>query len=199
VIRKMAERGKKKPHGAGRSSFSLIDPDKVFGELRLKRGAAFLDMASGPGHYAMAALDVLGQSGVVYAVDLWEEGIATLQEHAEDRGLRNLRATVADISKRIPVESHSIDVCLMATVLHELNLSATPHETLEEAARVLIPHGILAIIEFKKIPRPPGPPIHIRLGPEDVEKLVIPHGFEKKSLTDVGPYNYLITFLRREG
>lgn len=51
-----------------------------------------------------------------------------------------------------------------------------------------------AIIEFNKVERPPGPPIHIRLTPEDVERLVTQHGFRNEWVIEVGPHNYLIAF-----
>jgi ubiquinone/menaquinone biosynthesis C-methylase UbiE len=151
-------------------------------------------MACGSGQYAIAAARIVGDEGFVYAVDLWEEGVTTLAEQASAEGLKNLNAMVGDITERVPIDNDCVDVCLMATALHELKLTSTADEALTEAARVLGPDGILAIIEFDKIDRPPGPPIHIRLAPDDVEGLVIPHGFRKARVTEVGPYNYLMTF-----
>lgn len=185
---------KEKPSGAGRSSFSLIDPEKVFGELRLKQGSAFLDMGCGSGQYSIAASEIVGDEGRIYAIDLWEEGVTTLMERALAKGLKNLNAMVGDITKRIPIDNDRIDVCLMATALHELTLAKMADRALAEAARVLGPDGTLAIIEFEKTDRPPGPPIHIRLAPDDVERIIIPHGFRKARVTEVGPYNYLMTF-----
>jgi ubiquinone/menaquinone biosynthesis C-methylase UbiE len=190
----VGNRREEKPPGAGRSSFTLIDPEKVFDSLRLEPGTVFLDMACGTGQYALAASEIVGDEGLVYAVDLWEEGIATLTDETSVRGIKNIHAMVGDITKLMPVDSGCIDVCFMATALHELTLSQTVDAALSEAARVLGPDGTLAIIEFDKIERPPGPPIHIRLAPDDVERIVAPHGFIKEHITDVGPYNYLMTF-----
>ena len=46
---------REKPHGAGKSSFALVDPDLVFGEFRLGGGITFLDLGCGRGEYAIAA------------------------------------------------------------------------------------------------------------------------------------------------
>jgi ubiquinone/menaquinone biosynthesis C-methylase UbiE len=191
---KVGNRPEEKPQGAGRSSFSLIDPKKVFGGLKLKPGSVFLDMACGAGQYAVAASEIVGDDGFVYAVDLWEEGVNTLTEQVSIKGIKNIQAMVGDITKPIPIDRDCVDVCLMATALHELALSQTADAALSEAARVLGSGGTLAIIEFFKIDRPPGPPIHIRLAPDDVEHMVAPYGFIKEQITDVGPYNYLMTF-----
>lgn len=194
ILKKVGKRPEKKPPGAGRSSFSLIDPDRVFGELPLEEGSVFLDMACGAGHYALVASEIVGDEGFVYAIDLWEEGITTLVDRASAKGIKNLHAMVGDITKRIPLENGCVDLCLMATALHELTLSNTADSALTEAVRVLSPDGTLAVIEFNKIDRPPGPPIHIRLAPDDVERIVTPHGFRRGRVTEVGPYNYLMTF-----
>ena len=101
---------------------------------------------------------------------------------------------MADVSKVMPIGNDSVDVCLMATVLHDLILEKVADEAIKEAVRVLKPNGLLAIIEFKKIDGPPGPPMKIRLSPNEVESLVTTFGFMKKEVKEVGEYNYLITF-----
>ena len=186
---------KSMPPGAGKSSFDLVDVEKVLTELRLKRGMTFLDMACGKGEYALAASEMIGSNGLIHAIDLWEEGIAELRRQALDRNIQNIRAKVADLRGRIPIADNGVDVCLMATVLHDLVETGAANQALKEAARVLKSNGSLMVIEFKKIDGPPGPPIHIRLTPEEVEHFAAPYGFVKKQVIDVGPYNYMVTFV----
>jgi hypothetical protein len=47
-------------------------------------------------------------------------------------------------------------------------------------------------VEFKKIEGPPGPPIHIRLSPEEVESMIKPFGFTPTQSVDTGPFTYMI-------
>jgi response regulator RpfG family c-di-GMP phosphodiesterase len=54
--------------------------------------------------------------------DLWEEGIAFLRDQASAKGINNMKAIVADLGKLIPLENNSVDICFMATVLHDLIL-----------------------------------------------------------------------------
>ena len=84
----------------------------------------------------------------------------------------------------------------MATVFHDLVLANTFETALIEISRVLREDGVLVILEFKKIDGPPGPPFSSRLAPEEVEERVIPYGFERVGLKDIGPYNYLLSFQR---
>ena len=192
----MKNKKQEKVRGAGRSSFALVDKDKVFGELQLEGGISFLDLGCGRGEYALIASEIVGNEGVVYGIDLWEEGINFLQEEASARGSKNIKAMVADAGKKIPLEDTSIDVCFMATVFHDLVLANTAEGALKEVFRVLKEGGVLAILEFKKIDGPPGPPLSSRLAPEEVEERVIPYGFEIVGLKEMGPYNYLQSFLK---
>jgi ubiquinone/menaquinone biosynthesis C-methylase UbiE len=191
----MKKESKEIPLGAGGSSFELIDAGILFGELKLAKGSTFLDLACGRGMYTLAAREFIGEDGRLYALDLWEEGIESLKQSATSRGITNITARVSDVGKRIPIESGVVDVCLIATVLHDLVEAKADKGAVEEVTRVLKRGGRLAVIEFKKIDGPPGPPLKIRLAPEEVENLIIPFGFTKKKTLDLGPYNYLITFV----
>jgi ubiquinone/menaquinone biosynthesis C-methylase UbiE len=193
----MGKKQKEKPQGAGKSSFDLIDAAKLFSELQLKKGTTFLDMACGVGNYSLAASEIIGNEGLVYAVDLWEEGIAILREKASAKGIKNIQASVADLNTGVPIEDNLVHICLMATVLHDLVDTKAEDGALKEATRVLNPQGSFAIIEFKKIEGPPGPPAKIRLSPEEVESIVIPYGFKKRRFVQLGPYTYLIIFTPR--
>ena len=187
-----------KPIGAGVSSFELIDPALLFSKLKLREGMVFLDLARRKGLYAIAAAEAIGEKGWVYGIDLWEEGIAHLQKEISARGLKNIKAMVADVSKKIPLDDKQVDLCLIATVLHDLVQIKAHEGALREVRRVLNPEGILAIIEFKKIDGPPGPPRHIRLSPEEVERMLNAYGFKKKWTHQVGPYNYLMAFFLKK-
>ena len=186
--------GKQDPIGAGKSSFGLIEADVFFVELDLTAGMTVLDLACGRGAYSLAISERVGPNGTVFAVDLWEEGIAMLNRQAESRGIQNITTRVADAGRHIPVEDGSIDLCLMCTVLHDFVLDGNVDAVLAETVRILKPGGILAINEFEKIEGPPGPPITSRLSPAKVETILSEYNFKKVSRTTIGPYNYLMRF-----
>ncbi|NYT08747.1 MAG: methyltransferase domain-containing protein, partial [Methanosarcinales archaeon] len=105
-------------HRRCRSSFWIHDPEQVFSELNLREGDCFLDMGCGSGDYAIRASEIVGNSGKVFALDRWQDGIDDLTEKAGSLRLNNLRAIAADITAPLPIEDGSIDVCFLATVLH---------------------------------------------------------------------------------
>ena len=190
----MAKDNHKKPTAAGKSSFDLIDAAAFYREIDLQKGITFLDLACGRGAYSLKASEIVSSGGTVYAVDLWPEGIEQLKASALEENALNIKAFVSDAGRHIPVGDQVVDVCLMATVLHDFVEDQISKEVLHEIVRVLKTDGMLAIVEFKKMDGPPGPPVHIRLSPEEVGDMLAPYGFTKVRLTEVGPFNYLILF-----
>ena len=185
-----------KPIAAGRSSFDFVDTEAVFRALELDQGKVLLDLASGAGNYSLSIAGSEGSGSVIHAFDLWEEGIAQLKRRAAEAGLTNITAAVADITKKIPVEDSTADVCLIATALHDLVQERGGEGVLREVARVLKPAGRLVVVEFQKVDGPPGPPRHIRLSPEELDALVLPFGFTKASTAPAGDYFYLTVYSR---
>jgi ubiquinone/menaquinone biosynthesis C-methylase UbiE len=186
-----------RPPGAGKSSFELIEAGKLFQVLALKPWYTALDMGCGTGSYALAMAQIIGNEGRVYAADLWQKSIEKLQERIDQRGLNNVTPLVADVSRALALPGESMDLILMATVLHDLKEAGVQDGALAEARRLLKRHGTFAVVEFKKMPGPPGPPMTIRLSPEDADALVSPFGFRKTGLHEVGPHNYVMTFTPR--
>lgn len=185
---------KHEPAGAGRSSFGLVDIKRLFSELRLEEGSMVLDVACGSGLYSIAASEYIGQTGRVYAVDLWKEGIDSLKKEIRNRQIKNIITSIADVSKHIPVADQSVDVCLMATVLHDLIEDKTDDGTLKGVKRVLKPQGQLAIVEFHKTEGTLGPPLKIRISPEEVEKRLHAYDFRIIKTMGIGPHHYLSIF-----
>ena len=185
-----------KPIAAGKSSFSLIDAEALFAELPLGPDSVFLDLACGTGPYSLAAAERIGNTGKVFAFDLWPEGIDALKEEVETRQIRQIHPGLADVTRHIPLQDGSVDICLLATVLHDFISIHAEKGTLLEIARVLKPGSTLAVIEFKVIDGPPGPPIQIRIPPETVRDLLELYGFRFLKTEELGPFNYLSLFQR---
>ena len=186
--------GQKKPKGAGKSSFELINSDILMEVLPVKPGSVVLDLACGKGIYCMFLSEIVGDTGLIYAVDLWEEGIRLIGKEIEEKNITNILPLLDDATAQIEIDDYSVDVCLMATVLHDFEEMNKSGAVIEQVKTILKPGGYLAVIEFKKIDGPPGPPMKIRLAEDDTEKMVSGYGFKKVKIVDIGEYNYLMIF-----
>jgi len=98
------------------------------------------------------------------------------------------------VSQTLPLQQDSIDICLIATVLHDFIEVNNAKQVLKQVKRVLKTGGKLAILEFKKEDSQEGPPNEIRLLPQDVENHLLPYSFRKIKYVDMGKRHYLMIF-----
>ncbi|WP_113671709.1 class I SAM-dependent methyltransferase [Vallitalea guaymasensis] len=183
----------KRTHRRGPSSYHMHNPDVVINELNIKKGDSFLDLGCGSGDYSIQAAGLVGDSGMVYALDIWGEVLEGLNERAGEDGITNIKTKVCNIKENINLDDNSIDICFISTVLHTIDLSIDGKRLFDEIDRVLKPRGRIVIIECKKGDYPVGPPMSCRISPEEFEEFFLPYGFEKNSYVDLG-YNYMISF-----
>lgn len=182
-----------KPTAAGKSSIVHVDLELALSNIVSSDASAYLDLGCGVGNYSLAIAQRLGKDQILYALDLWEEGVETLKETARRQGTPQIKAMQADITLPLPLADDSVDVCLMATVLHDLP-GEKRASVIGEIKRVLSPIGALALIEFKKIDQGPGPRKERRIGPADAKALFTPHGFRPEASVSLGDYMYLSRF-----
>ena len=183
------------PTGAGKSSYDLIDRPRFWSAISLEPGMAVMDLACGAGRYTTNIADRIRPSGRIIAVDLWKDGIDQINQWAPTKEIE-IETHVADAGA-LPVADQCVDLCLMATVLHDLVHDGKAPGALKEVARVLKPQGILAIVEFKKQDGPPGPPRAVRLRLEEVSMLLMPVGLLRFGpVVDLGPDLWFSQFRR---
>jgi ubiquinone/menaquinone biosynthesis C-methylase UbiE len=120
-------------------------PQKVLSEVgMIKPGAHVLDYGCGPGNYTIAAAELVGPSGKVYAVDIHAHAISEVQNKADIKGLRNVQTVLTDCNTKLP--DSSVDVILLFYVLHDFK---NPTAIIKELNRVLKPRGVMLVIDHK--------------------------------------------------
>ena len=108
-------------------------------EVGIKPGFHVLDYGCGPGGYIIAAAELAGKSGKIYALDIHPLAIETVQNMASKKQLTNVETICSDCETGLP--DNSVDVVLLYDTLHTLS---DPNGVLEELHRVLKPNGILS-------------------------------------------------------
>jgi len=179
---------------AGKSSKAYLNAERVLQGTGLKSGDKFLDVGCGDGYFSIAAAKIIGNKGKVYAIDSYEGSIVVLQQQIQRENIRNIEAIVADVTQKMPLPKAIIDVCLMANVMHGFLANGEVPSVMTEIARVMKVGSTLAVVEFQKVAGPPGPPISIRMTPEELENLVSGYGFKKAKVVEVGPIHYAAMF-----
>ena len=188
-----------KKHGHvhhSKSTRDILSVDKVLSAAGLKSGDVFLDAGCGDGYISIAASPLVGGEGKVYAIDVYPESIEIVKKDVQKKGIKNLEAIIADLTSEIPLIDDSVDLCVMANVLHGFAENNELDKVLPEIKRVIKLGGIFSVVEFKKIEGLQGPPFEVRLNPQDVENVLIKYGFEVTETVEVGKYHYLVNAVK---
>ena len=112
---------------------------KVLAEVKLETGFNILDYGCGPGSYTVAAAKVVGETGMVYALDIHPLAVKQVQKTAARKRLTNIETILSDCATGLPDES--IDIVLLYDTFHKLS---EPDKVLAELHRVLKPNCILS-------------------------------------------------------
>ena len=163
--------------------------EQILSEIGLQPGATLADIGCGDGFFSLPAAKMVGDTGLIYALDASPEAISSLKEKVAAAGLKNIRTFIAD-AERTVVCDRCADVVLMANVLHDFE---HPLLVLANAIKILKPGGILADLDWRKEAQQiHGPPLAKRLSQDDASAILKEAGFivVKSSLS--GPFHYLL-------
>jgi len=180
----------------GRSSKDILSAGEVLKATGLKMGDKFLDAGSGDGYISIEASNIVGDSGKIFALDVYPESIEILKKEIEKRDLNNIEPMVADIIDTIPLEENSIDNVLLANVLHGFIEGGEVSKVMANINKVLKPAGIFTIVEFRKLENKIGPPFNVRLSPEEVIDILKDYGFNIEDNYEIGKYHYIVRCIK---
>ncbi len=152
----------------------IFPPDQTLKHFLARPDLIMADVGCGLGYYAIEAAKML-TTGKVFAIDRQEDMLHWTKTRGDQSQLTNL-ITVEAVAEDIPLDSSTLDVVLMANVLHDLT---DPHGAMNEVHRLLKPTGILFLVEWDKVPTDFGPPLEVRFSPSELITFVERYGFDR--------------------
>jgi ubiquinone/menaquinone biosynthesis C-methylase UbiE len=164
------------------------DPEKILTSIGLAPGRVFIDVGCGDGYFAIPAARRVGPQGKVYAVDSDVAAVERLQEQAAGEGLDNLFPEVREAEETVVCEGCA-DYVFFGIDLHDFR---DPAKVLLNAKKMLRPQGLLVDLDWNDQSMDFGPPQEKRFSIDKARYLIESAGFEIASVTDAGPYHYLI-------
>lgn len=165
-----------------------LDPLFVLSLLPIRYYHTVADVGCGPGYFLIPLAKYL-REGKVIGLDIQAEMLSMARTRVEEARLSNVELvnTTADADLALPPES--VDGALLSCVLHE-NQERAP--LLRAVATALRPGGWCAILEWHQRETGVGPPLEVRLSPDQVRESAVEGGLTPKEVRDLSDRYYLL-------
>jgi ubiquinone/menaquinone biosynthesis C-methylase UbiE len=108
-------------------------------EAGVEPGFCILDYGCGPGSYMAPLAQLIGISGVIYALDINPLAIKEVRKIAAQKSIKNIKTIESDCDTGLP--HNHVDVVLLYDTFHNLT---QPDDVLSELHRVLKSNGTLS-------------------------------------------------------
>ncbi|PYJ57196.1 MAG: methyltransferase type 11 [Verrucomicrobia bacterium] len=168
-------------------------PELLLKALKLKPGDAVADIGAGTGYYSWRMAKAVGESGLVYAVDIQQEMLDLLAQKMAERKITNVKGVLGTITDP-KLKSNSLDLVLMVDVYHEFD---HPCEMLQAICQALKPDGRVVFIEFRaEDPKVPIKEVH-KMSAAQVRKEMSVQPLEWMETIETLPWQHIIIFKKK--
>ena len=114
-------------------------PEKILRDVGIKKGQTVLDYGCGIGNFCTPLSEMVGDRGMVYALDVHPLAIKAIEREIEKKKISNIRPILSNMDTGLSDES--VDVILLYDVFQMIT---DKEKLLKELHRVLKPDGILS-------------------------------------------------------
>ena len=163
-------------------------PEAVIQALRVQPGHYVADIGAGSGYFTRHIARAVGEKGSVFALDVEEGMIEHLQQRLKKENLDNVKAMKVPAHDPLLIDG-SLDLAFICDVYHHLE---DREVYMRKVRKALKPTGRVAIVDFYKHETPVGPPMHMRLSEEVVQKELQAAGLKVTEKLTILPYQYIL-------
>lgn len=128
--------------GSGRDKWQ--QPGAVIEALELGPGDSIADLGSGTGYFTFRFADAVGEEGQVYAVDVDEALLKSLEKRAAKEGYANMATVLAEYED--PLIPEPVDIIFTSNTFHHFQERPT---YFDNAKQYLAEGGRIAIIDLR--------------------------------------------------
>lgn len=171
-----------------------MDPGRIASGFGLTQGMRAADFGSGAGYFTILMAKLVGDSGLITAVDLMNPALETLRAKAKMEGLGNIQTVRSNLEVlgSSGLANDSQDMVLLANILFQNSDKAL---IVSEARRVVRPGGSIIVIDWRKGADGFGPPKELRTDEEEMKQLIMGNdGLKFIGPIDAGIFHYGLMF-----
>ncbi|HXK31897.1 MAG: hypothetical protein A2Z68_02185 [Candidatus Nealsonbacteria bacterium RBG_13_38_11] len=168
----------------------FLDPEKILQKLKLEEDMIAADFGSGSGGWAIPLARKL-EYGKVFAIDVLEEPLSSLEAKAKLAKISNIKTILADIETGSKVWDYGCDLVLMTNLLFQCE---DKKKVLEEGKRVLKKGGRILVVDWAKdtalVPKDK------IISPTKVKEIARNLGLKAEKEFAAGPYHFGLVLVK---
>jgi ubiquinone/menaquinone biosynthesis C-methylase UbiE len=171
----------------------FVNPKETLERIGISSGLFVADFGAGSGHWSLALARMVGEEGVVFAIDIQRELLTRLQAQAREQGINNIRIITGDLdeiggSKLRDVQA---DVVVAANILFQIEEKG---KFIDEVKRVLKSKGRFFLVDWGESFGGMGPSEEAVIPKEKARTLIERAGLEFVEDVKSGAHHYGILF-----
>ncbi|MFZ2192709.1 MAG: methyltransferase domain-containing protein [Candidatus Moraniibacteriota bacterium] len=154
----------------------FINPKLIIDSLEIGDGMVVGDFGCGTGYFTFPLAQKVGQTGLVYALDILKDKLETIESEAKILGLSNILAKRVNLEKigGSKIEDENLDWVFLINMLFQ---NKDREIIIQEAKRVLKTGGKVLVIEWNKENASFGLADNLRVSQMEISDLAQKNGF----------------------
>lgn len=170
-------------------------PTHLIELINFKEGDVVADIGIGTGYIARRISPKIGDTGLIYGVEIQQEMLDILDVKMKEVGIKNIKGILGTIEDpKLP--PNSVDVAIMVDVYHEFS---HPYEMMQNICRGMKPGGRVVFVEYRaEDPSVLIKPLH-KMSELQVIKEATPHPLAWVETFDELPQQHVIIFEKIAG
>lgn len=168
----------------------FTQPSEIVRQLDIVSGMKVADLGSGSGHYTKALSDMVGEEGLVFAVDVQQEVLTRMQSDMEKiHGLQNIEYIWGDLEhpQGTKIADKTMDLVVLSNTLFQVE---DKQACLREIKRICKSHAEVLFVDWSDSHGDLGPLSDHIILPQDAQELFNQAGFVFCKNVETGPHHY---------
>jgi ubiquinone/menaquinone biosynthesis C-methylase UbiE len=158
-----------------------MPPEEILQISGLKKGQIMVDIGAGIGYFSIPASEIVGKTGMVYALDINKELLDELDKRTAENKIENIESVLIK-SNNFLIENDFVDHVFLCNVYHELEDTI---EFIKRVKEIMKDGACLTIVDWQKKSMEMGPPVDHR-----IDKLKVIQDLEKNNFFIIEEMDY---------
>jgi ubiquinone/menaquinone biosynthesis C-methylase UbiE len=169
----------------------FMDPSIILGQLGISQGIEAADFGCASGYFTLPLAQLIGEKGMVHALDILPQALETVESKVKMLGLSNVTIKRVNLEKigGSKLSDASMDWVIAKDMLFQ---NQQKEVILQEMHRVLRPTGKAFVAEWEKNSSTVGPDQSLRISKDELNNLLQENKFKVEREVSVGNFHYAV-------